>query len=97
MESSPGLHHQEIAMNNPAIHAQHAQQSQPAHQPLLAGQQFDAMLKFAREWLRDSCQPLLPDARERYLAEAEDHADLERRMVAWDARQLQLRQLKQLG
>lgn len=78
-------------MNNPAIHAQ------TTHQPLLAGQQFDAMLKFAREWLRDTCQPLLPDARERYLAGAEDHADLERRMVAWDARQMQLRQLKQLG
>lgn len=81
-------------MNNPAIQVQHAQAT---HQPLLAGQQFDAMLKFAREWLRDTCEPLRSDARERYLAAAEDHADLERRVVAWDARQMQLSRLKQLG
>lgn len=81
-------------MNNPAVHVQHAQQAQP---PLLAGQQFDALLNFARDWLRDACQPLRTDARERYLAGAEDHADLERRSAAWDRHEMQMRQLKQLG
>jgi hypothetical protein len=78
-------------MINPAIHTQAAQA------PLLASQQFGALLTFVREWLHDTCEPLRADACGRYLAEAKDHADLERRRDAWAAHEAQLRRLKQLG